>query len=322
MDEHATEGPITFAERLRRGQFVVTAEVTPPVSCDAADLQRKARPLKGLADAVNVTDGAGARATMSALAAASILAGMGIEPILQLACRDRNRIALQAELMGAAALGIRNLLLLTGDDPKAGDQPDTKPVFDIDSKALLETARRLRDEAALPTGRQVGGRAGFFLGAADVPIDPPASWRPNALAAKARSGAQFVQTQFCMDAGVVRRYVERLRGAGLTQQLAVLIGVNPLRSATSARWMKHHLFGTIIPDALVKRMQDAADPEHEGVRICAELIEEFATIEGIAGVHIMAPGNAAAIPPVIAAVRASKPRGRHDRHPGGPAAQS
>jgi len=150
----------------------------------------------------------------------------------------------------------------------------------------------------------VGGRADFFLGAADVPIDPPADWQPTALAGKARAGAQFVQTQFCMDAGIVRRYVERLRVAGLTKKLAVLIGVNPLRSARSAQWMKRHLFGTIIPDALVKRMADAADPVREGVRICVELIEEFSTIEGIAGVHIMAPGNDAAIPAVIAAARA------------------
>src|ERR1051326_6175904 len=170
MNEQNTPGPTAFAERLHGGHFVITAEVAPPVSCDADDLRRKAAPLKGLVDAVNITDGAGARASMGALAAASILHGMGIEPILQITCRDKNRIALQAELMGAAALGIRNLLLLTGDDPKAGDQPDTKPVFDVDSKTLLETARRLRDEATLPTGRAVGGKAAFFLGAAAVPI--------------------------------------------------------------------------------------------------------------------------------------------------------
>ena len=303
MNEQSTPGPTTFAERLRGGHFVITAEVAPPVSCDPEDLRRKAAPLNGLADAVNVTDGAGARAAMSALAAASILQGMGIEPILQIACRDKNRIALQAELMGAAALGIRNLLLLTGDDPKAGDQPDTKPVFDVDSKTLLETARRLRDEGTLPTGRAVGGRAAFFLGAADVPIDPPAGWQPNALAGKAKSGAQFVQTQFCMDAAIVRRYVGVLAQAGLTSDLAILIGVNPLRSAKSAAWMKHHLFGTIIADALIKRMEGAPDPTREGIAICAELIEELSQIPGIAGVHIMAPGNDAAIPEVIRAVR-------------------
>jgi methylenetetrahydrofolate reductase (NADPH) len=303
MNDQKTPSLRSFEQRLQARQFAITAEIAPPVSCDAGDLRRKAEPLKGLADAVNVTDGAGARATMSALAAATILLGMGIEPILQLTCRDKNRIALQSELMGAAALGVRNLLLLTGDDPKAGDQPDTKPVFDINSATLIETARRLRDDGTLPTGRKVGGKAAFFLGAADVPIDPPADWQPTALAGKVKSGAQFVQTQFCMDAGIVRRYVGRLEQAGLTQKLGILIGVNPLRSAKSAAWMKSHLFGTIISDALIKRMEGAADPEREGIRICSELIEELSTIPGVAGVHIMAPGNDVAIPEVIGAVR-------------------
>ena len=155
----------------------------------------------------------------------------------------------------------------------------------------------------MPTGRKVGGKAAFFLGAADVPIDPPADWQPNALAGKVKSGAQFVQTQFCMDAGIVRRYVGRLEQAGLTQKLGILIGVNPLRSAKSAAWMKSHLFGTIIPDAFIRRMEGAADPEREGIRICSELIEELSTISGVAGVHIMAPGNDAAIPQVISAAR-------------------
>ncbi len=303
MNDQTVPALSTFAERLRAGRFVLTAEIAPPVSCDAQDLRRKAALLKGLADAVNVTDGASARAHMGALAAASILLGMGIEPILQITCRDKNRIALQGEMMGAAALGIRNLLLLTGDDPKAGDQPDTKPVFDIDSKTLIETARRLRDEATLPTGSKVAGKASFFLGAADVPIDPPAGWQPNALAAKVKAGAQFVQTQFCMDAAIVRRYVGALERAGLTRQLAILIGITPLRSAKSAAWMKRHLYGTIIPDALVERLEKAADPAHDGVHICVDLIAELSRIPGVAGVHIMAPGNDAAIPDVIRAVR-------------------
>ena len=296
--------PRTFADRLRAGRFVMTAEVSPPVSCDAQDLLRKATPLRGLADAVNVTDGAGARAHMSALAASTILAGAGIEPILQITCRDKNRIALQSEMLGAAALGVRNLLLLTGDDPKAGDQPDTKPVFDVNSATLIETARRLRDEGTLPTGRKVDGKAAFFLGAADMPIDPPADWEPKGLAGKVKSGAQFAQTQFCMDASIVRRYAAALEKAGITRQLSILIGVNPLRSAKSAQWMKSHLFGTIIPDSYIARLEKAADPAREGIAVCVELIEELATIPGIAGVHIMAPGNDAAIPHVIAEVRA------------------
>jgi methylenetetrahydrofolate reductase (NADPH) len=241
---------------------------------------------------------------MGALAAAAILDRAGIEPILQIACRDKNRIALQSELMGAAALGIRNLMLLGGDDPKAGDQPETKAVFDIDSKTLIETARRLRDDGTLPTGRKVAGKAAFLIGAADVPLDPPEGWQPAALRAKVSAGAQFVQTQFCMDAGIVRRYVAALAAAGLTQQLALLVGVTPLRSAKSARWMKERLFGTIIPDALIARMDEAADPSREGMRICVELIEELSAIPGVAGVHIMAPGNDAAIPEVIEAARA------------------
>jgi methylenetetrahydrofolate reductase (NADH) len=292
--------PRTFAERLRAGLFVITAEAAPSVSCDAQDLLRKAVPLRGLADAVNITDGAGARAHMAALAASALLIDAGIEPILQITCRDKNRIALQSELMGAAALGIHNILVLTGDDPKAGDQPDTKPVFDIDSRALIETARRLRDEGKLPTGREVGGKAPFFLGAADMPIDPPAGWEPKGLAAKVAAGAQFAQTQFCMDAALLRRYVGALSEAGLTSKLAILVGINPLRSAKSAQWMKSHLFGTIIPDDLIARMEKAADPVREGIRICVDLIAELATIPGIAGVHIMAPGNDAAIPEVIA----------------------
>jgi methylenetetrahydrofolate reductase (NADPH) len=237
---------------------------------------------------------------MAALAASAILIDAGIEPILQITCRDKNRIALQSELMGAAALGIHNILVLTGDDPKAGDQPDTKPVFDIDSRTLIETARRLRDEGKLPTGREVAGKAPFFLGAADMPIDPPAGWEPKGLAAKVAAGAQFVQTQFCMDAALLRRYVGALSDAGLTRKLAVLVGINPLRSAKSAQWMKSHLFGTIIPDDLIARMEKAPDPVREGIRICVDLIAELATIPGIAGVHVMAPGNDAAIPEVIA----------------------
>jgi methylenetetrahydrofolate reductase (NADPH) len=290
-------------QRLRAGAFVLTAEVVPPASCDADDLLNKALPLRALADAVNVTDGAGARAHMGATAAAALLLQHGIEPILQLACRDRNRIALQGELMGAAALGIRNLLLLRGDDPTQGDQKDAKPVFDLDSRALMEMARALRDAGALPHGQKVAGSPNFFLGVADAPIDPPADWQPTTLAGKISSGAQFAQTQFCMDIGVVRRYVARLADAGLIDKIAVLIGVNPLRSGRSARWMKQHLFGTIIPDEMIARLDAASDPAAVGLGLCVELIEQLAETPGVAGVHVMAPGNDAAVPEVLAQAR-------------------
>lgn len=298
--------------RLRSGRFVMTAEVTPPASCDADDLIDKMLPLRGLADAVNVTDGAGARPHMGALAAAAILLRSGIEPILQFTCRDRNRIALQSDLMGAAALGIRNLLLLRGDDPSAGDQPDAKPVFDLDARTLMRTAREIRDNATLPSGQKVAGTAAFFLGAADMPIDPPAGWKPEGLAAKIAGGAQFVQTQFCMDVGIIRRYAARLTEAGLLPGAYLLIGVNPLRSVKSVNWMRNNLFGTIIPDALLKRLEQADDPAAEGRRICIETIEEIATVPGIAGVHIMAPGNDAAVPDVIREARRRVPRAALD----------
>src|SRR5512145_1604678 len=165
-------------EQLRAGRFVVTAEIVPPVACDRAALAPKIQALKAAADAVNVTDGAGARVHMGSLAAAVLLLEAGVEPILQITCRDRNRLALQSDLLAAATLRIENLLLLRGDDPSVGDQPDAKPVFDLDSSTLTTVARDLRDQHKLMSGQKVSGSAHFFLGAADTPLDPPAGWRP------------------------------------------------------------------------------------------------------------------------------------------------
>jgi methylenetetrahydrofolate reductase (NADPH) len=296
---------MTLQDKLEAGRFAITAEVTPPVSASRDELLDKALPLKGLADAVNVTDGAGARAHLGAVTAAAILVEQGIEPVLQFTCRDRNRIALQSDLLGAAASGVCNLLMLRGDDPSAGDQPDAKAVFDLDARQLMDTARRLRDTGELPNGRKVTGRANFYLGAADNPIDPPPGWAPTGLEAKLAAGAQFVQTQFCMDAGLVRRYMARLDQYGLGGRLKFLIGVVPLRSAKSARWIKEKLYGAIIPDAIVARMEAAVDPVAEGHVICVDIIRELSDIPHVAGVHIMAPGNDAAVPPVIANARGS-----------------
>jgi methylenetetrahydrofolate reductase (NADPH) len=295
----------TLQDKLRAKRFVITAEVTPPVTADRNEFLAKALPLKGVADAVNITDGAGARPHLGAVTAAAMLVEQGIEPILQLTCRDRNRIALQSDLLSAAASGVRNLLMLRGDDPSAGDQPDAKPVFDLDPRQLLETARRLRDAGELPSGRKVSGNVDFFLGGADNPVDPKPGWAPTGLAAKVAAGAQFVQTQFCMDAGVVRRYVARLSEHGLAEKMSLIVGIAPLRSAKSARWIKEKLFGAIIPDALVVRMEAASDPLAEGRSICLELVRELAGIPQAAGVHIMAPGNDAVVPDIITAARES-----------------
>jgi methylenetetrahydrofolate reductase (NADPH) len=288
-----------FRERLTSGRFVVTAEVVPPVTCDPEALLAKVRPLKGLADAVNVTDGAGARVHMGSLAAAALLLDAGVEPVLQLTCRDRNRIALQSDLLAAAALGIENLLLLRGDNPSAGDQPDAKPVFDLDAVTLSGVARDIRDSQKTMSGQKVSGKASFFIGAADAPIDPPAGWKPDRLKAKIDAGAQFAQTQFCMDPAVARRYAQRLAENGLGS-FRLVIGLVPLRSARSARWIRDNLPGSIVPDAVVACMEGAGDPVREGRRICDELVEQLSQTPGIGGVHIMAPGNDAGLAEVVA----------------------
>lgn len=288
-----------FERALRAGRFVMTAEVTPPVSTERADLLAKAMPLRGLADAVNVTDGAGARAHLGSLTAALILQENGIEPIVQFTCRDRNRIALQSDLLSAAALNIRNILILRGDDPKQGDQPDAKPVFDLESRTLLETAIAIRDRGEFPHGRKVAGKAHYFLGAAEAPVDPAPDWKPKGLQGKIAAGAQFAQTQFCMDVGVVERYTKRLADEGISEDFYLLIGIAPLRSAKSGRWMKHNLFGTIIPDEIIDRMEKATDQMKEGRKVAVELMEAFVQIPGVAGVHIMAPNHEEAIPEVI-----------------------
>jgi methylenetetrahydrofolate reductase (NADPH) len=283
--------------RLRAGEFVVTAEITPPVSTDPAEFLKRALPLKGFVTAVNVTDGAGAKVHLSSLAAAHFLVQSGIEPIFQMTCRDRNRLALQGDILGAASLGIHNILILGGDDPKVGDQPEAKAVHDLDSRGLLAMAHAMRSEHKLPTGTPIAGNLSLFLGVADIPTDPAPDWQPKGLQAKAAAGGDFVQTQFCMDAEVVRRYASRLRESGLS--LPILIGIAPIPSAKSARWMREKLFGTRIPDAIVERLEKAANPKLEGRRICVELLQQLAEIPGIAGAHVMAPMNFAEIPVAI-----------------------
>jgi methylenetetrahydrofolate reductase (NADPH) len=293
-------GPVSeLARALASGTFVLTAELSPPVSTDPAAFVASAEPLRGLATAVNVTDGASAKAHLSSLAAAHFLVRAGLEPILQMTCRDRNRIALQGDLLGAVALGIRNVLVLRGDDPSAGDQPDAKPVFDVGTTAVLAMAHRMRTERRLPSGVAIDGAVPLLLGAAETPVDPGPGWRPDGLIAKADAGADFVQTQFCMDTGVVRRYAARLLALGL--RVPILIGVAPIPSARSARWMREKLFGTLIPDEIVARLERAADPKLEGRAICVELIRELAGIPGIAGAHVMAPRDHSALAEVLAA---------------------
>ncbi len=274
---------------LRAGAFAVTAETTPPLSADGAAVVARAAPLKGLADAVNVTDGAAAKVHMSALAASVLLIQAGIEPVLQFTCRDRNRLALQMDMMGGAALGISNILCLKGDDPKSGDQPDAKAVFDIESRDLIATARAMRDDAKLPSGRQLKPPPHLFIGAADAPHDVAADWRPDALEAKIAAGADFFQTQFAFDIAVLKRYMARIGDAGIPERAFYLVGLGPLTSARAARWMNDNLWGVDIPAPIIARLEGADDERAEGRRICIELIQQMRDIPGIAGVHLMSP---------------------------------
>jgi methylenetetrahydrofolate reductase (NADPH) len=297
----------TLSDAIASGRFAVTAEVTPPLSANPDDLLSKASVLKGVVDAANVTDGASARAHMSSVVAAALLLQNGIEPVLQFTCRDRNRIALQSDLLGGAAMGVENLLILRGDDPSAGDQPDAKPVFDYESRDLMEAAKMMRDEGKLPSGREISSPPKFFIGGADVPSDPASDrWNPGGLTAKIDAGAGFIQTQFCFDVDLVRKYAAGLVDAGISERAGVLIGIGPLASARSARWMVANLWGTTIPDALIDRLDAAEDPKAEGTKICADLMAAYAEIDGIAGVHLMAPLNVDSIP---AAVEQSGVRG-------------
>ena len=285
--------------KIRAGEFVITAEIVPPLSASGTKLLAEAKTLGGGVDAINVTDAAAGKTSMSSFAAAAILAANGYEPVLQVTCRDRNRIALAGDLIGAAAQGIENLLILKGDDPKNGDQPDAKPVFDYESGQLLAMARDLRDKGELPSGRKVDPPPHFFIGGADVPRRPDEKWSPKPLLAKIEAGAGFVQTQFGFDLDVVRAYIARLREERIVDKLAVIIGVGPIRSAKSARWMNDNLFGVHVPEATIERLEAASDQAAEGRKICAELIRGLQQIEGVAGAHVMAPAQG---PEAIAAV--------------------
>lgn len=275
---------------LESGHFAVTAELTPPRGADFNALTIAAKTLKRAVSAVNLTDGAGARVRMSSLAAAIHLKQLGVEPVMQVTCRDRNRIAIQSDLLGAAAFGINNVLVLSGDNVDAGDEPDAKSVFDFNTRSLISALRTMTVECKTLSGSKLSSAPHFFPGAADLPFDPAPDWVPDALLSKLAAGARFVQTQYCFDMDVLGRYMQRLADHGLTEKLFFLVGLGPLRSAKGATWMRDKLYGTIIPDGVIRRMEAARDPRAEGIRICAELIQQAREINGIAGVHLMAPG--------------------------------
>jgi methylenetetrahydrofolate reductase (NADPH) len=250
-------------------------------------------------DAINATDGSGANCHMSSVAVCALLTRVGYSPILQISCRDRNRIAIQGDILGAAAMGVANLLCLTGDGVQAGDHPQAKPVFDLDCMSLTEIARRLRDEGRFESGRALTRRPKVFLGAVENPFAPPYDWRPLRLAKKIAAGAQFIQTQYCFDVPRLRQFMTQLDDLGLLDSIFILVGVGPLPSARTAEWLRHHVAGVHIPDAVVQRLAGAAKPKAEGRQICIELIQEIREIKGVSGVHVMAYRQEEAVAEVI-----------------------
>ncbi len=273
---------------LRRGEFAVTAELNPPDSADPREVYARGAVFDGWVDGINATDGSGANCHMSSVGICALLTRVGYAPVMQISCRDRNRIAIQGDVLGAAAMGVANILCLTGDGVQAGDQPGAKPVFDFDCMSLLETIRIMRDEGRLLSGRALTAPPQVFIGAAANPFAPPYDYRPLRLAKKVEAGAQFIQTQYCFDLAMLRTYMDRVRDQGLDEKCFILVGVGPLASARAARWIRANVPGIHIPDAVIARLEGAEDQKREGKRLCIELIQEIEDIPGVAGIHVMA----------------------------------
>ena len=272
-------------KKLSDNTFVYTAETTPPDSASNEVLLKNVMPLKGIADGINVTDSPGAKVHMSSLTASIILAQNGMDPILQLTVRDRNRLALQGDLVGASALGVHNILCLKGDDPKGGDQPDSKIVNDIDSLELVSIAKMMRTEKKFPSGRVIDPSPKLFIGGAEAPtIGKP---NPEKILNKINKGVDFFQTQYVFDPKVLIEYMKIMGDAGVLEKTNFIIGLGPFASAKSAKWMNDNLFGVHVPDEIIKRLEQAKDQKAESKKICLELIQIFREIKGVKGIHLM-----------------------------------
>lgn len=311
----------TLEKVLRAGHFAVTAELGPPQSADGDVIRKKAALLRGYCDAVNITDNQTAIVRMSSIGAGTIAIQEGLEPVIQITCRDRNRLAMQSDLLGAYALGARNLLCLTGDHQTFGNHPESKNVFDMDSIQMVSMVTGMRDARVFQCGEAMKGQEPrFFIGAAESPFAGPVEFRPHRLAKKVKAGADFIQTQLVFDVPAFVTFMEKVRELGLHEQVYILAGVGPLKSPGMAKYMKEQVPGILVPDQLLKRMQDVGAPwaskkgeeltkedkkarneayKQEGIQICIELIQQLRQIKGVAGVHIMAIEWEEAIKPIV-----------------------
>ena len=287
---------------LRSGAFAVTSELDPPDSANPQDVYARARVFDGVVDAINATDGSGANCHMSSLAVCALLTRIGYAPVMQISCRDKNRIAIQGDILGGAAMGVCNMLCLSGDGVGNGDHPQAKPVFDLDCMSLLRIACKLRDEHQFESGRKLTHSPRVFFGAAANPFVPPFDWRALRTAKKAAAGAQFIQTQYCYDVPRLREFMRQLADLGLLEgpnKLFVLVGVGPLRSAKAGEWMRTHVPGIHIPDSVIARLAGAENQAAEGRKLCVELIQEIGQIPGVSGVHVMAYRQEQAVAEII-----------------------
>lgn len=288
------ERPLRAGSRLERvlrsGRFAVTAELNAPDSADPHDVYKNALVLAEVCDAINATDGSGANCHMSSLGCCALLTRAGYETVFQVGCRDRNRIAIQGDLLGAAAMGVKNVLCLTGDDVSNGDQPQAKRVFDFDSTQLLAVARMMRDQGVFLSGRKLTTPPRLFLGAAENPFVPPLDWRPLRLAKKIEAGAEFIQTQYCFDLPRFKQFMQRVRDMGLHEKVYILVGIGLLRNEKAAEFMRTKVPGVWIPDEVVARLAKTSKEQkvEEGMRISIEIIQQVREIEGVHGVHLMA----------------------------------
>jgi 5,10-methylenetetrahydrofolate reductase len=292
----------TLERVLKGGSFAVTAELGPPKNADAEVIRKKAQFLKGYVEGANITDNQTAIVRMSSIAAGSIALSEGVEPIIQMTCRDRNRLAMQADLLGAYALGIRNILCLSGDHQKFGNHTTAKNVYDVDSLQLVQIVCALRDDRKFACGEEIKGiEPRFFVGAASNPFADPFEWRPLRLAKKARAGADFVQTQLVYNVEKFKEFMKMVRDLGVDKQLYILPGVGPLKSPGMTRYMKNEVPGLDVPDAILERMQKTPKDQwrEEGIKICVEIIQQMQEIPGVAGVHIMAIEWEQAVPDIV-----------------------
>jgi 5,10-methylenetetrahydrofolate reductase len=286
---------------LQAGEFVVTAELQTSDSARPARIAELAGTLHGKVDAVNCTDNSAAHAHIAAIAAARLLLDEGVEPVMQLVCRDRNRLALQADLLGAAALGVRNVVCMTGDDVSAGDHPETKPIYDLDSVQLIRMAKIMRDQGTYLSGRALTDAPSFLIGAVENPFAPPLEFRPMRLGTKIEAGAQFIQTQICFNLDKLRLFMSRCGELGLLEHVWVLAGVFVPSSVSGTRYLRDQVPGVDVPDVVIGRMA-SVPPEaqkEEGIRIALEIVETVREIPGISGIHLMTINHEEAIPRVV-----------------------